>query len=317
MQKIAIIGTSPIVSFHIKALREVGLVPTVIASSNLNSKTIENFAMENKISKYYLNWKKMLSEEVFDGILIASRIESTIEILKESIKYNVPILVEKPVSFDSDLVQKIIEIAHDKIMVGYNRRFYKTIKYAKKIVDEKKEFILASMITPETSTIKKFFDNTSHSIDMLRFIFGEINIEFVKKIIFEDQIRGVVATFSTKQNDTIQFTGNWGTSDNFSLSIYIGKKKLELRPFEELNIFEGMNIVEPTNESPIRKYIPKMLESVKLEEIDGIIKPGFYQQAQEFAQMVNTGTKSKNTSTLIDAKKTLEICEKLVGKYIE
>lgn len=317
MQKIAIIGVSPIVSFHIKALREVNLEPIAIASSNLNSITIENFASKNKIAKYYSNWKKMLNDEVFDGILIASRIESTVEILNEAIKYNVPILVEKPVSFDSNSLKKIIEYAHDKIMVGYNRRFYKTVKHVKKIVDEKTEFALASMIAPEKSSIKNFFDNTSHCIDMLRFIFGEIHIVFVKKIILEGKIRGVVATFTTGQNDTIQFIGNWGASDNFSLSTYIGKKKLELRPFEELNIFEGMDIVEPTDESPIRKYIPRMTGSIKLENIDGKIKPGFFQQAKEFAKMIKTDSKPENASTLIDAKKTLEICEKLVGTYSE
>ncbi len=317
MQKIAIIGISPIVSFHIKALREANLEPIAIASSNLNSTTIENFALENKIVKHYSNWKKMLNDEVFDGILIASRVESTIEILNESIKQNVPILVEKPVSFDSDSLKKIVESAHEKIMVGYNRRFYKTIEYVKKIVDEKKEFALASMITPETPTIRNFFDSTSHSIDMLRFIFGEINVEFVKKIILEDEIKGVIATFTTEQNHIIQFIGNWGASDNFSLSTYIGKKKLELRPFEELNIFEGMDVVEPTDESPIRKYLPRMVESIKLENIDGKIKPGFLQQAKEFAKMIKTDSKSEKASTLIDAIKTLEICEKLVGKYSE
>ena len=173
------------------------------------------------------------------------------------------------------------------------------------------------MVTPETPTIRKFFDNTSHSIDMLRFIFGEIQINFVKKIISEGKIRGVVATFITEQNDIIQFIGNWGAPDNFSLSICIGKRKLELRPFEELNIYEGMDIVEPTDESPIRKYIPRMIESIKLENIDSKIKPGFFQQASEFAQMIKTNSKPKNASTLVDAKKTLEICEKLVGKYNE
>ena len=110
---------------------------------------------------------------------------------------------------------------------------------------------------------------------MLRFIFGEIQINFVKKIISEGKIRGVVATFITEQNDIIQFIGNWGASDNFSLASYIGKRKLELRPFEELSIYEGMDIVEPTDESPIRKYIPRMIESIKLENIDSKIKPGY------------------------------------------
>ena len=312
-----IIGTSPIVSFHIKALKQVDLDPIAVASSNLNSTTVEMFALENDITKHYSDWKKMLRDEVFDGILIASRIESTIEILSESIKYNVPILVEKPVSFDSNSLKKIIEIAHDKIIVGYNRRFYKTVNHIKKTISEKKETVLASMITPEIPTLRKFFDNTSHSIDMLRFIFGEIKIDFVKKIISGDKIIGVIATFITEQNDVIQFTGNWGAPDNFSLSTYIEKKKLELKPFEELNIYEGMDIIEPTNESPIRKYVPKIVESIKLENIDSEIKPGFFQQASEFAQMIKTKSKPKNAATLVDAKKTLEICEKLVGKYTE
>ena len=317
MQKIVIIGTSPIVLFHIKALREVGLEPIAIASSNLNSTTIENFALKNNIIKYYSNWKKMLNDEKFEGILIASKIESTIEILNESIQYDVPILVEKPVSFDSNSIKKILAIAHDKIIVGYNRRYYKTVKYLKKNIDNKNFISLSSMIAPETPTIRSFFENTSHSIDILRFIFGELHLEFVKKIIFEGQIKAVVAVFTTKQNDTIQFTGNWGTSDNFSLSTYIGKRKLELKPFEELKIFEGVDIMEPTDESPIRKYIPKMVETIELETIDGKIKPGFYEQAKEFAQMIKTGSKSENAASLIDAKKTIEICENLIGKYAQ
>ena len=137
----------------------------------------------------------------------------------------------------------------------------------------------------------------------------------VGKITSNNQVKGFVAIFSTKQNDLIQFTGNWGASDNFSLSVYDCKKKLDLRPFEELNIFEGMDIIEPTNESPIRKYIPKLTKSIKLEGIDGKIKPGFIQQAKAFLEMIETNSKPKKASTLLDAQKAVEICEKLVGKY--
>ena len=86
MKKVVIIGVSRIVDFHIRALKEVGLEPIAIASSNPNSLTIENFSKVNNISKYYTCWKKMLSDESYDGIVIASRIESTIEILSESMK---------------------------------------------------------------------------------------------------------------------------------------------------------------------------------------------------------------------------------------
>ena len=296
------------------ALKEAGLEPIAIASSNTNSITAENFAKENNIKKYYKDWKKMLIEEDFDGIVIASRIESTIEILSEAIKYDVPILVEKPVSFDSNSLKKIIKNGHNKILVGYNRRFYNPVKYIQKTVAGQ-ESIIASMTTPEIPTIRKFFDNTSHSIDMLQFIFGEIKIDFLKRNISNGKLIGVVAIFSTKKNGIIQFTGNWGASDNFSLITYLGKKKLELKPYEKLNIFEEMDIIEPTNESPIRTYTPKKIDSIDLETIDIKIKPGFYQQATEFLEMITKNSKPNIGSTLLDAQKTLEICEELIGKF--
>ena len=51
--KIILIGTSPIVEFHVKALRKSGLVPIGIASSNKNSSSLEKFADKNKIKKSY------------------------------------------------------------------------------------------------------------------------------------------------------------------------------------------------------------------------------------------------------------------------
>ena len=316
MKKVVIIGVSRIVDFHIRALREVGLEPIAIASSNPNSSTIENFSKVNNILKYYTCWKKMLGDESYDGIVIASRIESTIEILSESMRYDVPILVEKPVGFSSDSLKKLVETGHDKILVGYNRRFYKTVKYVKEFVKEK-ESVLASITTPEIPTIRKFFDNTSHSINLLQFVFGEIKLEFSRKIISENGVKGIVAVFTSNQNNVIQFTGNWGASDNFSLITYFGKKKLELRPFEELNIFEEMDIIEPTAESPIRKYIPKKIKSIKLEEVDARIKPGFFQQAREFLEMVTTNSPPKTGCSLLEAHRTLKICEELVGLYEE
>jgi len=78
--KIILIGTSPIVGFHVKALKESGLEPIAIASSNRNSSSQEKFAVENNIKKSYSDWKNMINEEKCDGIVIAARIESTIEI---------------------------------------------------------------------------------------------------------------------------------------------------------------------------------------------------------------------------------------------
>ncbi len=313
--KIILVGTSPIVEYHVKALKKTDFEIIAVASSNTNSSSHKKFARKNIIKKSYSDWKEMMNKEKYDGIVIATRTESTIEILEYAIKQNIPILVEKPVSFNSKDIKKIINKSHKMIMVGYNRRFYKTVNVVKNLISEEENPILASMTTPELSNIKDFFNNTSHSLDILRYIFGEIKLTYVKKLIINNVQKGFVATFSDNKKDIIQFIANWDASDNFSLSVFQNTKKIELKPYEELSIYDGIDVIQPIDTNPIRQYVPKLVEKITLEPIDKYIKPGFYQQSCTFLELIENKTKSNISATLIDAYKNIEMCEKLVGKY--
>ena len=313
--KIILVGTSPIVEYHVKALKKADFEIIAVASSNTNSASHKIFAKKNIIKKSYSNWKEMMNKEKYDGIVIATRTESTIEILEYAIKQNIPILVEKPISFNSKDIKKIISKSHKMIMVGYNRRFYKTINSVKNLISEEENPILASMITPELSNMKDFFNNTSHSLDILRYIFGEIKLTYVKKLIINNVQKGFVATFSDNKKDIIQFIANWDASDNFSLSVFQNTKKIQLKPYEELSIYNGIDIIQPTDINPIRQYVPKLVEKINLEPVDKYIKPGFYQQSCTFLELIKNKNKSNVSATLIDAYKNIEMCEKLVGKY--
>ncbi len=313
--KIILVGTSPIVEYHVKALKKADFKIIAVASSNTNSSSHKKFARKNIIKKSYSDWKEMMNKEKYDGIVIATRTESTIEILEYAIKQNIPILVEKPVSFNSKDIKKIINKSHKMIMVGYNRRFYKTVNVVKNLISEEENPILASMTTPELSNIKDFFNNTSHSLDILRYIFGEIKLTYVKKLIINNVQKGFVATFSDNKKDIIQFIANWDASDNFSLSVFQNTKKIELKPYEELSIYDGIDVIQPMDTNPIRQYVPKLVEKITLEPIDKYIKPGFYQQSCTFLELIENKTRSNISATLIDAYKNIEMCEKLVGKY--
>jgi len=313
---IVIIGTSPIVDFHINALKKVGLNIIAVASSNTKSSSHESFARKNDIKKSYSNWNQMLENEEYDGIVVASRIESTEEILNTVINYNVPTLVEKPISFNSNIILKLKKKSHKKIIVGYNRRFYKTTQVIKDLINVDRIPTISTMIVPEFPSMINFFDNSVHSIDLLRYIFGEIKIEYVKKLLFNGKLNGFVSTFSTSNNDIIQFIGNWGASENFSLTTYKGKLKMELKPYEELSTFNGMDIIEPSKKNPIRKYIPKIKNKIQLEGMDRELKPGFFQQSKKFYDLINN-IENNTSATLDDAQKATKICEKLIGKFNE
>lgn len=300
--------------YHASALKESGLDLLAVASSNLNSKSQVKFASKNNIPKTFSNWKELLDQEQYDGIVIGTRIESTLEILEYAIKQNVPILIEKPVSVNSKDLKNLIKKPHKFIMVGFNRRFYHTVNTLKNLIEMENTPVIANMVIPE-SNLQNFFTNSIHSIDLLRYVFGDIKLEFSKKLIKNKIVNGVTATFSNNRNDLIQLTGIWNTPANVSLSVFSEKKQFELKPYETLKIFDNLKVIEPTKKEPLRKYIPKLMKQINLEPIDKKFKPGFFQQSNAFSQLVKTKKKNNYAATLTDTLRSIEICEKLLGKF--
>ena len=313
-KQIVLIGTSQIMQYHASALKESGLDLQAVASSNSHSSSQVKFASRNNIPKNFSNWKELLEQEQYDGIVIGTRIESTLEILEHAIKQNVPILVEKPVSVNSNDIKNLIKKSHKLIMVGFNRRFYHTVNTLKNLIEIENTPVIANMVIPE-SNLQNFFTNSIHSIDLLRYVFGDIKLEFSKKLIKNKMVNGVTATFSNKKNDLIQLTGIWNAPANVSLSVFSEKKQFELKPYETLKIFDDLKVIEPTANEPIRKYAPKLMEQIDLEPIDKKFKPGFFQQSNAFSELIKTKKKSNYAATLTDTLHSIEICEKLLGKF--
>ena len=93
------------------------------------------------------------------------------------------------------------------------------------------------------------------------------------------------------------------------------KKQFELKPYETLKIFDDLKVIESTANEPIRKYAPKLMEQIDLEPIDKKFKPGFFQQSNAFSELIKTKKKSNYAATLTDTLHSIEICEKLLGKF--
>ena len=134
---LAYIGTGNISKFHIPALRRSGFNISSI-SSRSNSKNITNFAREFDIKNIIPDWKNLLDNiEKFDAVMIAVNIKSTVKILEGLMKTKKPILVEKPVSLDSKIIDQLLTKNHKNIFVAYNRRHYSSTQFAKKFIAKK------------------------------------------------------------------------------------------------------------------------------------------------------------------------------------
>lgn len=305
-KKVAIIGGGNIARYHIQALKYFGIDISYCASS-LNSKTVENFANEHKIKHVFNDPLKLAaSHNLWDGLIISASTNSCTELLEIAIPSDKPILVEKPVSNSPKSLEKYARYFPPNVMVGYNRRHYSNIRDAKIFV-ENNSLIRATMCLPEnildnfSDPYKMVRENSTHGLDLLNYIFGYLNIEYVTLDNIQTPTFGRKALLRSQNNHLISLEMNWKSPSNFELSIDNGNKKLVLCPFENLKIYDGFNIIEASVEYPIKKYEPKLvLEKSVFDNLPGHIKPGFIGQTKEFADLLD-GIPFSNSANLTDA----------------
>ena len=72
----------------------------------------------------------------------------------------------------------------------------------------------------------------------------------------------------------------------FNLSIEALPYKLELMPFEKYKLYKGLSVLEPNEKSPIRQYMPKVIDQSDVFSKSKDFKPGFLPQAEEFLEIV-------------------------------
>jgi len=303
---LAYIGSSPISEFHIPVLRKAGFNISSI-SSRKDSKNIKKFAQKFNIKNIIPDWKKLHDiVDNFDAIMIAVDIDVTCEILNNLMEINKPILVEKPVSIKSKEIEKIIEKNNDKIFVAYNRRYYNSVEWVKKFIESKSN-VSATFFIPERNQLN-FYHNSSHIIDLMNYFFKDLKLENTTHFTIDKKLSGLTAIFKTKRGDIINLISNWNAPSNFKIEVIHKDEKMELNPIEKAHFYKGMEIIEPTIEDPIRKYMPKL---IKESENGDEFKPGFYKQAKVFYNFVKCNQLDERMCTLKQAKENIKTIEKL------
>lgn len=323
--RVGLIGSGPIADWHVSALKAAGLEVAAV-SSRCGSTRLREFAGRHAIPMTFDGWQAMLDEpRHWDALVIAVHIDVTANILSKAIELKVPVLVEKPIAWTSERLAALQARAHPKVMVGFNRRFYRTVAFARDEVRNAPP-LLACLDLPEAIDAgqepgtgrpywEPFVANSCHGLDLLRFIFGPLCIERVSRLrATTGRMAGLAALLSSSRGDSIMLGCNWGTPANFALSLDRPGRRVELKPFELATVYEGMDIVEPSEEVPIRRYIPRVKDRIGLDEIDSQHKPGFVQQALAFRDMIEGKHGTPIAATLEDAWATIKLCEELLGE---
>ena len=307
------IGSGPISDFHLEAMRFHNIDISAIGTRRL-SENCKTFAKKHNLDNYFCEggWEEVLSKDV-DAFVICINPSGTYEVLMKALDTQKPIFIEKPISFKLD---EIIEINNhrnsENIFVGYNRRFYKTTEELRKFCDSSNGGTIIANIPDSIHGLKQFIENGSHIVDTIRYLIGDFCLKD-KIIKFNNDKTDIDSISAICKNEkwSILINAHSMIPSNFYITVNSGKNVSELKPIEQFNFYEGMAVIEPTIEEPIRKYIPK-LKYTFVENSN--LKPGFELMYSNFKLFVEN--KDCKFCNIEDAKNTLKLCWELIESEI-
>jgi len=315
-KRLAIIGTTQIAKSHVEAARKVGFDVCHVAGRK-NSTTAESFATANSISKLWSDPIALATSGEWDAMIVASAAESMAELLQYAMKSNNAVLVEKPVVLESQLFDQFHN-SPDKVIVGFNRRFYAAVLEAKKFVSERSACLI-QLHVPESIMLNsdgeweysRVKTNSTHAFDLLSFITGGLDNLKIDSVFRDSKKTAAVATGRSNRGDVCSIVANWNAPANFALTVDSGDERFELKPLEDGAFYKGLEVVQSSS-SGRRTYVPKKIASFLEPNDSDIYKPGFLGQAQALLDLTH-GKRSTVAATLNDAKAALLFAEALIG----
>ena len=304
----SIIGSTRIVEDYIDVFKHVGLEIDSIAASK-NSVNAKKLSQRYDLT-YYSSSESLINN--FDGqfIVIASKPETLLPIMSNTLNLNTKVLIEKPVTHYSK--QLIPYKTLKNVQVGFNRRFYSNVNYFKKKV-EKNKFYLGEVSIPEIINPENFskrahrkiiLNNSIHLIDLAHYFFGNLYLKDVEYIFSK---KNKISSFTFKLYNSkcsILFNSIANQTKNTQFEIFDGENTFNFLPLEKLQVQKGFEIKDFAGTT---NYLPKIIHT--MDEYKDTYKPGFIKQAKEFKKLVLG--KNPNIPNLNDAFKSIKVIEEI------
>lgn len=312
---LALIGSGPIAGAHLAAARWAGFRVMAVAGRP-GSGRAQAFALEHGIPDVWSDPGELASAGHWDALVLAVSPAATLPLLIQSAARGKPILVEKPVALASrDLGPYLTRWPN--AIVGYNRRYYTSVRAAKEFVDRQGPCLvqvqIPESVAGQASTVEEresaVRSNSVHAFDLMRYLFGNLSVESVASLGRPDEYRGRVVTLRSARGDICCLVANWNSPANFTIDIHADDERFELRPFEVGRAFHGMDVLDPTPEVPIRRYVPKCAQVVNPDDIPGGMKPGFARQALALRAITEGRELDPEVATMRDAYEALILAE--------
>ena len=163
----------------------------LVAVADPDPGKLKSFQKKWCVERGYADYKQLLKNESIDIISLCLPTEHHFAAFKASVKHDVQaIFCEKPLSYNIDEAQRIVEIAEGRVVsVNYFRRWNPTIAGVAKDIEEGKFGKTINVVVRYT---KGLLTNGSHLIDLTRWFWGEPkNIGFIRTVQNDDLDPGI------------------------------------------------------------------------------------------------------------------------------
>jgi predicted dehydrogenase len=312
----ALVGCGRIAGDHLTALRAAGAtVESVTATAG--SSRAPTFARDHDVATVHHDVGALARDPGWDVAVVAVPPEETVSVVAALAESGRPLLVEKPGALDPQELERLGPHAA-QLLFGYNRRFYAPVAAAAELLAERGpaviELVLPDRVpgSPDDDPRERqFLANSTHGLDLLLHLVGPVELRDVRAIPGDGGPGALVASATSERGDLVQLTAAWNAPDNFRCTCSWSGLRYELRPFEVGTRYEGMEVLEPTPDHPVRRYVARA--TAEHFATSPGTKPGFLEQARALLALA-AGEPTPTGATLADAVAALRLGRDLLDR---
>jgi UDP-N-acetylglucosamine 3-dehydrogenase len=255
--KTGVIGAGNMGRNHVRILSELESVD-LIGVADVSPEN-RNFVERKYKVKTYSNYQDMERENTIEAVVVAVPTKLHYEVVKYFLKKNIHVLVEKPITLDSDEAEELISLANAQgviLTVGHIERFNPAIvELKKKIANGElgKIFKIGvqrnSPYPQRISDVGVVIDLAVHDIDIMRYLLNSEPVKLFAQVSYtinsthEDDLSAILR-FAT--GEVCTFNINWLTPRKIRKLAVTGEKGMYLVDYinQSLEFHENSSTID-------------------------------------------------------------------------
>ncbi len=323
--RVGFVGCGRIAHFHADVLQNLGH-KIAAASARPGSETLPLFKQKYSVPEAFEDFRTMPKKVKMNAVIVCTPWDETEKIISEVIHWGLPILVEKPLALSAEKIQELMHEAGPlsrNVLVGYNRRFYDFIPELKAAFQDLDLLSVHVSLPEAVKTLVEAYGErardhvltiqSSHWIDLVRYLLGDLECVLMMRSKGDHQrVASYHGLLKTKRTGIpIHYESDFDTPQQIAITFTAKDRIWKICPGETLSIYRGMDCLEPTAETPVRRYLPRLEKEIPA---DTAYKPGFNNQMAYFLERYVKKEKGDVTgATMADALRVTELCEEIEG----